>query len=127
MEKTYELRKLKAGDIFTMSSIISKIGIDQMKSVISPDFIKRSLDPEANQDELELELGMTMAAELIQVILKNLSKCKKDIYHLLADMSGMSDKEIEALDLDVFMDMLVDVIQSDGFMGFIKAASRLFK
>ena len=39
----------------------------------------------------------------------------------------MSTKEIAALPMDVFMDMVVDTIKKEEFKNFFGAAARLFK
>ena len=129
--KAYELRELTADDMFPMFQIISKIGIREFKSCFESENVKKLVAETASgkvsRDELKATVGVTVAFDLASVILSNLSSCKDDIYQLLAQLSGMTTKEIAKLPMVTFMEMVVDVIKKKEFADFFQAAVKLFK
>ena len=72
-------------------------------------------------------IGITIAVSIADVIFSNLPKCKADIYKLLSGLSGLPMKDIAALPMPVFMNMVVDTIKKEEFRDFFGAAARLFK
>jgi hypothetical protein len=129
--KAYELRELTADDMFPMFQIISKIGIREFKSCFESENVKKLVaemtSGKASKDELKATVGVTVAFDLASVILSNLSSCKDDIYQLLAQLSGMTAKDIGKLPMAVFMEMVIDVIKKKEFADFFQAAVKLFK
>lgn len=129
--KAYELRELTADDMFPMFQIISKIGIREFKSCFESENVKKLVaemtSGKASKDELKATVGVTVAFDLASVILSNLSSCKDDIYQLLAQLSGMTAKDIGKLPMTVFMEMVIDVIRKKEFTDFFQAAVKLFK
>jgi hypothetical protein len=129
--KAYELRELTADDMFPMFQIISKIGIREFKSCFESESVKKlaaeMTSGKASKDELKATVGVTVAFDLASVILSNLSSCKDDIYKLLAQLSGMTAKDIGKLPMAVFMEMVIDVIKKKEFADFFRAAVKLFR
>ena len=129
--KAYELRELTADDMFPMFQIISKIGIREFKSCFESESVKKlaaeMTSGKASKDELKATVGVTVAFDLASVILSNLSSCKDDIYQLLAQLSGMTAKDIGKLPMAVFMEMIIDVIKKKEFSDFFQAAVKLFR
>lgn len=129
--KAYELRNLTADDMFPMFQIISKIGIKEFKSCFESENVKKlaaeMASGKASNNDLKATVGVTVAFDLASVILSNLTNCKDAIYQLLAQLSGMSTKEIGKLPMPVFMEMIIDVIKKKEFADFFQAAVKLFK
>lgn len=129
--KGYELRDLTADDMFPMFQIISKIGIREFKSCFESEHVKKLVaelaSGKASKDELKATVGVTVAFDLAGVILSNLASCKDDIYQLLAQLSGMSVKEIGKLPMMTFMGMIIDVIKKREFTDFFQDVVKLFK
>ena len=129
--KAYELRGLTADDMFPMFNIISKIGIREFKSCFESENVKKLVaemtSGKASKDDLKATVGVTVAFDLAGVILSNLGNCKADIYQLLAQLSGMTTKDIGKLPMPVFMEMIIDVIRKKEFTDFFQAAVKLFK
>jgi hypothetical protein len=129
--KAYELRELTADDMFPMFQIISKIGIREFKSCFESENVKKLVaemsSGKSSKDDLKATVGVTVALDLASVVLSNISRCKDDIYQLLAQLSGMTTKEIGKLSMPVFMEMIVDVVKKKEFTDFFQAAVKLFK
>ena len=125
VEKPYTLRRLQARDLFTMTTLLSHLDLNEVKKYIPEDMFN---DEEKDGEEKDyFKLGYESILGIVNFLLENLEKIEKDIYRLLSKLSGMEEKAIEELDIDIFMSMIVDVVSGDNFMGFIKQASRLFK
>ena len=119
----FELRTLKSDDLFPMFSILSKIGLQDLKDLLTPEKLK-----DFNQDsENTTMLGMSVVMELVSVIMQNLPSCKDEIYKFLSGLSGMSIKEISNLDIATFTEMIIAVVQKPEFKDFFKVVSKLFK
>ena len=127
--KAYELRNLTADDVFPMFQIISAIGIKEFKSCFDSDDVKKAV-AEAAKDGESADIGavgMTVALDIASIIMANVPKCKESIYLFLAQLSGMTKKEIAELPMMTFVEMIVDVIKKPEFKDFFQAVSKLFK
>ena len=130
MAKAYELRKLTADDVFPMFQIISKIGFKEFKHCFDSPEVKAVIEKAAADESSQADLtsvGMTVALDLASVVVSNLGSCKNDIYLLLSQLSGMTTKDIAALPMVTFFEMVIDVIKKEEFKDFFQVATKLFK
>lgn len=129
--KAYELRRLTADDVFPMFQIISKIGIKEFKKCFeSPEIMqmmKGAASGNEGQDDVVKSVGMTVAFDLAGIIVSNLASCKNDIYQFLAQLSGMTTKEIAGLPMMTFFEMIIDVFKKDEFKDFFQVVAKLLK
>ncbi len=130
--KPYEFRQLSSTDIFLMSRIISKIGINEFAKAAGSEnvvqLIKSLTDEEKESDNGGILVAATAVAEIANVLLANIGNCEKEIYQLLAQTSNLTVAEITAPGNAVmFVDMIFDFVRKEEFPGFFEAVSRLFK
>ena len=125
-EKKYTLRKLEAKDIAPMASILSKIGLKEVKNCFSPDDMKAIAGGEGGIEAVGA-VGVSVAFEIAGVILSNYERCQNDVFSFLASLSGMDIKQIESLPLGTFTEMVFDVVKKEEFKDFMKVVSKLFK
>lgn len=128
--KAYELRRLTADDVFPMFQIISKIGIKEFRACFeSPEVMQmiKSAASGENKDDVTTSVGMKVAFDLAGIVVSNLASCKGDIYQFLAQLSGMTAKEIGALPMMTFFEMIIDVIKKDEFKDFFQVVAKLLK
>lgn len=71
--------------------------------------------------------GNTTAILQVGLLLKNLGKIKIELYQFLAGLSGMTEKEIAALPLGTFTQIIVDVFKKEEFSDFFQVVSGLLK
>lgn len=123
METTkFELRKLEAKDIAPMASIINRMGWKEFKKVF------QSVDPKDMTDMSDMTtLGMTMAFDIVGIVLANYEWCQKDVFSLLSSLSGLEVKKIESLSPAEFAEMVIAVVQKEEFTDFFTVVSKLFK
>lgn len=128
-EKKYELRSLQSKDIFAMTRIISCIGIKEFNGCFASDDVKAVIAAIKNGDKsANVEsVGIAVMLNVADVIISNIGKAEQYIYIFLSNLSGMSKKELEELDIITFVEMLMDVFKKDEFKDFFKAASRFAK
>ena len=127
-EKKYEFRRLRAEDMFTMTKIISTIGVNKFKNCFHNEEVRKLTSDLKEKDTKEVdEIGISIFLELAQVILEGIDKCKDSVYKLLSDTSNLSIEEIKDLDGVTFFEMLIDFFKKEEFGDFIKAASKLLK
>lgn len=146
VEKPYKLRKLQAQDIPAFAKIIGKIGIDELVSCYGDDDFtelllklknRKQLLGDADPDGLsaldekepvaeaaggEWVMGIAVATRIANKLLQNLDQCMADVFSLLGRLSDMAPDEVGALDLDVFIMMITDVITGNNIVNFIRAA-----
>lgn len=131
-EVEFELRGLKSADLFPMFGILSKIGFKDLKETISPDSIQtmiksiRNDKQEEDQEATTAYLGLSIIMDVLEIIMKNLPKCEKEIYTFLANLSGMTINQVADLDMVTFTEMIIAVLKKDEFKDFFKVVSGLF-
>lgn len=146
VKRTYTLRKLQAQDIPAFAKIIGKIGIDELISCYGDDDFTELLLKLKNRKQLlgdadpdgqfaldekepvveaaggEWVMGIAVATRIANKLLQNLDQCMADVFSLLGRLSDMAPDEVGALDLDVFIMMITDVITGNNIVNFIRAA-----
>lgn len=134
MDQKYELRALKASDFFLVTRILSKIGVKEFKGCIENDEIKAAIkatfdnqEGGAIADADVASIGMTVVFDIASVVLERMEGCEKDIYRLLANLSGLNEKEIADLPMAEFGKMVIAVIKHEGFRDFFTAVIEQFK
>lgn len=142
IEKTYELRNLEADDLFIMIGIISKIGIKEFKACFESNEVKAAImsmakqkkdaddateDADAGADDGVVSVGVSVALDIAAILMANIGKCKNDIYALLANLSGMEEKEIAKLPIKTFTGMIFDLVKKKEFADFFQDAVKFLK
>ena len=125
----FELRNLKADDMFLMFGILSKIGFNDLKENLTPEKLKEitsTFKQGENAEDASTFLGFNIVFGAVEIIMKHLPSCKNEIYALLASLSGMTSKEIADLDMVTFTEMVIAVVRKEEFKDFFKAVAKLF-
>lgn len=136
--KPYTFRRLNSTDLFPMIKIISKIGLDELTQVFDIGFINKitnsfkkaeefSENTSAAEEESQFIVGIGIALRVANKILEHVPSCEKEIFALLANVSGMSVEAVKALDLDIFMEMILDFVMKEEFSSFFKVASKYIR
>lgn len=122
----YNFRRLNSTDIFLMTKIIGKIGINEFSTCFEKDSVKNLLGSITGDKSNATMIGISVFLEAANVIMGNISKCETEIYQLLSNVSGMSVKEIKGLDGVVFFEMVMDFVTKEEFRDFAKVVSKRF-
>lgn len=129
----YNIRKFTADDIFPMCSLLSKIGIEEMKSVVSPDVFNdiRQIDSDKSLDKAESQskknsISYGVVLSILNLLLKNISLVKTDLYEFMGSVCGVSAEEIQNLSMAEFTKTLFEITKSEDFKDFFKVVAELF-
>lgn len=121
---TFELRNPKADDMFLMFRILSRVGVKNLKSCFESGDVMAAIKGGANDTEA---VGLSVALEIASVIMEHMEDAKKDIYTFLANLSGKKPAEIADMEMADFAQMVIEVIQMEGFRDFFQRVITLFK
>ena len=113
--KKYTLRKLKSTDIMPIVKILKNIGVKEFSALYGK---YKGL----NEEEAQAAAMM----DILGIVLDNLEKCESDIFKFISSMSGLKLKEVEELSPAEFVEIMVEIKESEEFSNFFKAASKLF-
>ncbi|MEG1906851.1 MAG: hypothetical protein RR178_05235 [Gordonibacter sp.] len=127
METQFEIRPFCAKDIAPMARIIGKIGLCEFKDVISIDSITGMMgDTDDAKSKVDL-VGYGIVIDLASIVCSNLDKAEKDIFSLLADLSGMTAKKVAELPLADFAELAIAVFKAEDFKDFFTRVKALLK
>ena len=110
------VRKLKGKDIFKVSKIMKKIGLKKEVSALTT-----YLEEGQSKEDLVMNLGV----EFFAMIIENIHMAEKEIFDFLGDLIGMNAEEYSERDLDLIIDDIEALKNSEDIMGFFKKVSRL--
>lgn len=119
-ETKFNLRKLEARDLFPLSTIMSKVGVRQLKGIFKQAF-------ENSNEENRTAANFDVAIDIAGILLDNLEKCEQHIYRFLASLSGMKENDIATLPPADFIELIIEVVTKEDFKDFFKVASRFVK
>ena len=127
-EKGYTFRPLEASDVFLMSKIIGAIGVNEFAACFDKEGVAGMMAKmQGGSDKSVQMVGVAVFLEIANVIFTGLPKCEKEIYQMLANVSGMTPEAVKKLDFITFTEMVIDFVKKDEFRDFIEVVSRLFK
>lgn len=126
----YILNTPKAPDIFTMASIIGKIGVNKFSNILQKEEIQKLVKEVSNKksvsnEDISIITGIGVFTEIAQIILAGMPLCEDDLYKLLSNTSNLTIEEVKDLDGVTFLEMIIDFFKKN--MDFIKAASKFVK
>jgi hypothetical protein len=123
MTKQYEFRKLEPSDLFMVIRLVKKIGLDNLSKSFEGQKIASLLQDGSN----ETQIGMAVVFDIAQVVIDRIADCENEIYDLLEKTSNLTKKEIKSLDIDVFIQMIIDFVQKEDFKKAFTTVMSLFK
>lgn len=107
-------------DVFTMSEIIDKMGLDaDVRNVISQVHVSK-LENADDAKALGKEVGLGIGIDLISKFIRNLHKAKNEVKKLIGDMSGKSPEEVSKLSMKDMKEFFSELIGDGEFIDFLK-------
>lgn len=124
---SYTLGKFKATDVFTMATLLSKVGLGKVADGLGRDNIMKIITENKGKkkEDVAAFTGMQMILQIAEIILSNLDKCETEIFKLLSSITNASVEELKELDAEIFAELIIEVVQLQQFKDFFKVASRL--
>ena len=107
-------------DVFTMSEIIDKMGLDaDVRNVISQVNVSK-LENADDAKALGKEVAVGIGIDLISKFIRNLHKAKNEVKKLIGDMSGKSPDEVSKLSMKDMKEFFAELIGDGEFIDFLK-------
>lgn len=103
-----EIRKLKGKDVFKLSRILNKMGLE---------FNMTSVDKDGNTvQKSQTEFGMS----IVMGFAENIYKAEKEVYEFVAEVTGKKVKEVEDFGIEELFEVIETIFKDEEFVGFIK-------
>lgn len=132
----YTFRKLNSTDIFKMIRVIKKLNIKELGSCFDKETLKKIVQEkkeesqeieESQEESLEISVGIDVILRIVDVLLGSLEECENELYDLLSNCSNLSIEQIKALDINIFLEMIIDFLKKEELKDFIEVALKLMK
>ena len=145
----FVIRDLKSIDVWNMTRVIGKIGVNKIRAAIPADmWQKTNYRPPMMMDEsgemvplprdrwTEAQIDAEMQAEMandelawlvLGMLIDNIGNCENEINRLLADGIGTSVTMIRDMDANEYMELIMAYVTREGFRDFFTQAWRLFQ
>ena len=126
-----ELRNLQATDIFLIVKILNKIGYEKIRKEINVDEIMSvreklsTTDDEKKKTSLIAEYGVNVVMSVLGILLENLPLIEQDLYNFVGSVAGIKAKDVAKMDINKFVDLLIEIVNKEEFKDFFKRASKL--
>lgn len=111
-EKPYTLRRLDGEDLWMVLDIAGKVLPDDLASLFM-DIVTFDKKPE--------KVGSLVIFRVVSSAIKNAHMARKEVYAFLRSVSGLTDKEINALGLTAVPRMLWDIYTAEKNADFFGA------
>lgn len=72
-------------------------------------------------------IGASMAARIANQLLLKMDCCMNEVFAFLGSLSGLSGDEVGHMDLDIFLQMVIDVITENNMVNFIRVAMKFIE
>jgi hypothetical protein len=107
-------------DVFTMSEIIDKMGLDaDVRNVISQVNVSK-LENADDAKALGKEVAIGIGIDLISKFIRNLHKAKNEVKKLIGDMSGKNPDEVSKLSMKDMKEFFSELLGDKEFIDFLK-------
>jgi hypothetical protein len=107
-------------DVFTMSEIIDKMGLDaDVRNVINQVSVSK-LENAKDAKALGKEVAVGIGIDLISKFIRNLYKAKNEVKKLIGDMSGKDQNEVSRMSMKDMKEFFSELFGDDEFIDFLK-------
>ena len=125
----FELRELKATDLFSMVKILNGIGLSEIKEAININEIKnaRKNITDDNQSDVWSDIGVNVLMSVLGVVVNNIPKVEKELYNFIGGVANLKSTEVANLGIVEFTDLLIAIAKKEEFKDFFNRASKLIQ
>lgn len=111
----FELRKLCFDDVFSMTTILNKIGFMEFKDCFTGVDVQALI--RKNGKDVE-KVGASIFFNVAGVLLKNANACKKELYSFMGSMANISPNDVANLSPVKAYELILAIIKLDEFKDF---------
>lgn len=112
-----------------MVNLIKKFGVENFKKAFLNQDLQAVIDKNGNVSEEKLNtlVGVNIMFDVVGIIVENLGGCKKEIYAFIGNISNLKDKELDEMPMDVFAQLIIDVLRKEELKSFFGVVFKLLK
>lgn len=115
-------KNLDLDDVFLMSEIIDKMGLEADVEKITKQIKTSKLENKKDASTLGKEVAVGLGIDLVTKIVRNLFKAKKEVKQLISNLTGLSSEEVSKLGLKQIKDFFTELVKHEGFDDFLSQA-----
>lgn len=119
-EKKYKLRKLVGKDIFKISKLLHKIGLDRLQKIFGNDKLNTAINEVFTGNISNMSYIGSVVSSFACVVVESLSDIEEELPELLESVSNLSREEIDNLPIEDWAQMIKDLITKEQFAVFFK-------
>lgn len=124
-QKPYVLHELQAQHLFLLTRVIGKLDLKSLASIFASKVDVTKLSDEG--EDAVRNVGYDTVIEIVGMVIENLPNCQNDLFKFLAAISNLNEKQVAALPLNHFVNMVSDVVRKDEFADFFTACAKFLK
>lgn len=125
-EKPYQLCELQARHLFLLTRVVSSLGIKKLADIFNNKVDVAAIANAENEDVVR-EVGYGTVIEIVGLVIENLPNCQDDLFKFLAAISNLNEKQIGALPLGDFVNMVSDVVRKKEFRDFFTQCAKFLQ
>lgn len=122
----YNLRPLKATDLFSIANILGKAGLKNFAPVFK-EMTQSSNKAPASTDEDATEIGMEFAFAIAGILAENINKVETDLFKFLASVAQVPVNVVQNATPAEFAQLITDVVSMPDFKDFFSLATARLK
>lgn len=119
-KKLYELKGLRAVDLFKISRFLKFLGMEKILAILNLPDISNALNGLLTGTNTLTDVSRLFLSAIDLILDILCSEAETEIYKFLSDMSDLSVKEVQDLPLDSFIQMIIDFVTQPTFLDFLK-------
>lgn len=124
--KPYELKELQAQHLFLLTRVIGKLDLKAIASVFASKVDVGNV-VDGQDEEAVRAVGYDTVIEIVGMVIEHLPNCQDELFRFLAAVSNLNEKQVAALPLNQFVNMVSDVVRKEEFADFFTACAKFLK
>lgn len=125
-QKPYELKELQAQHLFLLTRVIGKLDLKAIASVFASKVDVAKVG-DGQDEEAVRAVGYDTVIEIVGMVIEHLPNCQDELFRFLAAVSNLNEKQVAALPLNHFVNMVSDVVRKEEFADFFTACAKFLK
>ena len=122
-QKRYVLHELQAQHLFLLTRVIAKLDLKSIANIFAGKVDVEKLEGE----DAVRAVGYDTVFEIVGLVIEKLPDCQNDLFKFLAAISNLNEKQVAALPLNQFVEMVSDVVRKDEFADFFTACAKFLQ
>lgn len=109
-------------DVFLMSEIIDKIGLEADIDKITKQIKATKLENKEDAAKIGKEVAVALGLDLVTKIVRSFHKAKVEVKQLISNLTGMKQEEVSKMSLKQMKDFFSELVSHEEFGDFLKQA-----